>query len=58
MRAAGIRPDAMVEFFERVRRWRESDEGRKLGADIDIGIAFSSHPADDERIAYFRAASH
>jgi Zn-dependent protease with chaperone function len=57
MQAAGIRPDAMVEFFERVQRWKDSEEGRKLGADIDLGIAFSSHPADQERVAYFRAAS-
>jgi predicted Zn-dependent protease len=57
MMAAGLRPDAMVEFFERVQRWKDSDEGRKLGADIEMGIAFSSHPADAERIAFFRAAS-
>lgn len=57
MKAAGIRPDAMVEFFERAERWRQSEEGRKLGAGVDIGIAFSSHPADAERIAYFRGAS-
>jgi Zn-dependent protease with chaperone function len=57
MKAAGIRPDVMVEFFERVQRWRQSDEGRKLGADFDLGIAFSSHPADEERVAFFRAAS-
>ena len=57
MKAAGIRPDAMVEFFERVQRWKDSEEGRKLGADIDLGIGFSSHPADAERVAFFRAAS-
>lgn len=57
MKAAGLRPDAMVEFFERVQRWRHSAEGRRLGADADMGIAFSSHPADAERIAFFRAAS-
>jgi Zn-dependent protease with chaperone function len=57
MKAGGIRPDAMVEFFERAQRWRRSDEGRKIGAGVEIGIAFSSHPADAERIAFFRAAS-
>jgi predicted Zn-dependent protease len=57
MKAAGLRPDAMVEFFERIERWRKSDEGRQAGADFDPGIAFSSHPADAERIAFFRAAS-
>ena len=56
MRAGGIAPAAMVEFFERARAWRDSDDGRKLGAGFDPGIAFSSHPADAERIAFFREA--
>jgi Zn-dependent protease with chaperone function len=56
LRAAGIAPAVMVEFFERMERWRRSDEGRKHGADLDPGIAFSSHPADAERIAFFRGA--
>lgn len=57
LEAAGLRPAVMVEFFERVRDWRDGPEGRRLGADVDLGIAFSSHPADAERIAYFRNAS-
>ena len=56
LRAAGIAPSVMVEFFERMNGWRRSDEGRRQGADVDPGIAFSSHPADAERIAYFRNA--
>jgi Zn-dependent protease with chaperone function len=56
MKAAGLSPLAMVAFFERVRAWRDSDEGRRKGADFDPGIAFSSHPADEERIAFFRNA--
>lgn len=57
MKAAGVSPAAMVEFFERARAWRDSPQGRRLGADLDFGIAFSSHPADAERIAYFRNES-
>jgi Zn-dependent protease with chaperone function len=57
MKAAGLSPLAMVEFFERARAWRESEEGRRKGAGFDIGIAFSSHPADAERIAFFRDAA-
>jgi Zn-dependent protease with chaperone function len=56
MKAAGLSPLAMVEFFERARAWRDSDEGRRRGAGIDVGIAFSSHPADEERIAFFKNA--
>jgi Zn-dependent protease with chaperone function len=57
LKAAGLSPLAMVAFFERARVWRDSDEGRRKGADIDPGIAFSSHPADEERIAFFRDAA-
>ena len=57
MKAAGLSPAAMVEFFERARKWQLSDEGRKMGANVDLGIAFSSHPADAERIATFRDAA-
>ncbi|MGJ7509513.1 M48 family metallopeptidase [Variovorax sp. GT1P44] len=56
MRAAGIPPRAMVAFFEAVERWRETTH-RGAGGDGDvIGLAFSSHPATVERIAYFRDA--
>jgi Zn-dependent protease with chaperone function len=57
LRAAGISPAVMAEFFERMDGWRHSDEGRRQGADFDPGIAFSSHPADAERIAFFRRAA-
>lgn len=57
LRAAGIAPAVMAEFFERMDGWRRSDTGRKQGADFDPGIAFSSHPADAERIAFFRNAA-
>lgn len=56
MRAAGISPRVMIGFFEAVERWRA---GQKLaGQDDDvIGLAFSSHPATAERIAFFREAA-
>jgi Zn-dependent protease with chaperone function len=55
MRGAGIRPRTMVDFFEAVEAWR-ARQGRGKGEDDPIGIAFSSHPATAERIAYFRDA--
>jgi Zn-dependent protease with chaperone function len=55
MRAAGIPPRAMVAFFDAVERWRDSAQGG-AGKDDVIGLAFSSHPATAERIAYFRDA--
>ncbi|WP_076999873.1 M48 family metallopeptidase [Variovorax sp. KK3] len=55
MRAAGIHPRVMVGFFEAIERWRT--EQKRAGADDDaIGLAFSSHPATAERIAFFREA--
>lgn len=57
LRAAGLSPAAMVVFFDRIGQWKRSDEGRRTGAGLDLGIAFSSHPADEERIAFFRDAA-
>jgi Zn-dependent protease with chaperone function len=56
MRAAGIPPLTMVDFFEAVEQWRagRTRSGRDDGV---IGIAFSSHPATAERIAFFRQAA-
>lgn len=48
MRHNQIRPSVMAVFFQRLKANKPSGE--------DLGIAFSSHPADDERIAYFKAA--
>jgi predicted Zn-dependent protease len=56
LRAAGISPAVMAEFFERMDGWRRSEQAQGRSADFDPGIAFSSHPADAERIAFFRAA--
>jgi len=67
LNAAGISPSAMVTLFDKLeaRREAESKTGRtkykKSGAkdqESDVGhwlsIAFSSHPADAERIAFFQ----
>ncbi|MDM0106043.1 M48 family metallopeptidase [Variovorax sp. J22R24] len=56
MRAAGIPPRAMVSFFEAIERWRDTAHGGDRGDDDLIGLAFSSHPATAERMAYFRDA--
>lgn len=43
-----IKPSVMAVFFQRVKAAKPSGQ--------DLGIAFSSHPADAERIARFKAA--
>lgn len=48
MRHNQIKPSVMAVFFQRLKASRPSGE--------ELGIAFSSHPADDERIARFKAA--
>jgi Zn-dependent protease with chaperone function len=55
MKAAGISPDAMVRFFEKVaaERRKRPDGGEPSW----LGIAIASHPADDDRIRYFREAA-
>ena len=55
LRAAGRDPAAMVQLFERLAgRTKPGDgEGRAGG----LPIAFASHPADEERIRFFREAA-
>jgi Zn-dependent protease with chaperone function len=55
MQAAGISPRAMVGFFEAIERWRGEQQraGRDDGA---LGMAFATHPATAERIAFFKEA--
>lgn len=58
LRADGRSPAAMAAFFERFAQWRQQkghEKGRDDGGGL-LGIAFSSHPADAERIARFREA--
>lgn len=51
MRAAGLSPLAMVRFFEKMaQRERTSDWSA-------LGIAIASHPADAERVQFFRDAA-
>jgi Zn-dependent protease with chaperone function len=47
-RHGGVDPARIAVFFERIRK--------KYGADADspLAIAFSSHPGDGERIAFFK----
>jgi Zn-dependent protease with chaperone function len=54
LKAAGISPEVMVTFFERVAKWRKD---KKPDSGFDPGIALASHPADEERIAFFREAA-
>lgn len=65
MRANDIRPSVMVELFQRLASYRLAHESKGAASNADsdakanaapIGIAFSSHPADRERIARFKAA--
>lgn len=66
MRANGIHPSVMVVFFERMddhRRRQQDKTPNHADKDPDeapsnsvLGIALSSHPADTERVARFRAA--
>jgi Zn-dependent protease with chaperone function len=54
LRHAGLSPAAMLTLFERLAEHRR-DKG--LGAFGGLGIAISSHPADEERIRFFREAA-
>ncbi len=56
LRADGRSPAAMAIFFERFAQWRQ-ERGHGEESDSALGIAFSSHPADAERIARFRDAA-
>jgi predicted Zn-dependent protease len=57
LRATGRRPAAMVALFERLAAAR-APAGREQGqAGPALPIAFASHPADEDRIRFFREAS-
>lgn len=53
LRAAGLSPLAMVRFFEALAQEAGGEEKDESG----LAIAFSSHPADAERIRAFRDAA-
>lgn len=54
MRANGIAPDVMVSFFRAVEA-ANIEAGRP--ANGGLGIALASHPASEERIAFFKGAA-
>ncbi len=57
LQAAGRDPAAMVLLFERMAsRAKKAREADQPGDDA-LPIAFASHPADDERIRFFRDAA-
>jgi predicted Zn-dependent protease len=49
LKAAGLSPAAMVSFFEKLAE-------KNLGSSSGIAIAFASHPADAERVDFFKRA--
>jgi predicted Zn-dependent protease len=49
-RAPGLCPAAMVVFFDKLKE-------QKLASNGGMAIAFASHPADDERVNFFRQAA-
>lgn len=53
LRAAGISPQVMVVLFEKLA----AQHAEKNDPRDSLGIAFSSHPADAERIAFFEHAA-
>lgn len=60
LKAAGISPAVMVGFFEKMNaiRAEAGKSGDSVGSGANLlGIAIASHPADEERIAFFRAAA-
>lgn len=57
LRSAGLSPSAMVTFFEKIAEWRRTDKSADGGPAPALGIAIASHPADAERIRYFREAA-
>lgn len=57
LQANDIAPSVMVDLFERLHPRHKQPHGHDAPAEReDLGIAFSSHPADAERIALFKAA--
>jgi Zn-dependent protease with chaperone function len=65
LKGDGISPAVMVSFFERLAERDRPESGASAPAHSNdrprevpgLGIAIASHPADAERIAFFRAAA-
>jgi len=56
LRANGISPAVMIELFDRLAAAR-SAEGKAAPDQTEPGIAFASHPRDEERVKVFREAA-
>ena len=65
LKAAGISPKVMITLFDKLEAKRQGESPKKDAEHDDterqaartvswLGIAFASHPADAERIAFFR----
>ena len=60
LKAAGLSPAVMVAFFERMAEHGKSakkEGGEVAQADSNLGIAIASHPANEDRIRFFRDAA-
>jgi Zn-dependent protease with chaperone function len=65
LRAAKISPAVMVTLFEKLSENKEQEKEKKESKNPDkqnansswLGIAFSSHPASADRIAFFKQAA-
>lgn len=60
LRAAAISPDVMVTLFEKLEeKRRKADPDESLGSKQGswLGIAFASHPADADRVRFFKEAA-
>ena len=57
LRAAGLSPAVMVGFFEKMDALQRERSAAGGGDSWWLGIAIASHPADADRIAFFRAAA-
>lgn len=60
LKAAGISPAVMAGFFEKIAPRASQDgpaQGQSPRASPGLGIAIASHPADEERIRFFRDAA-
>lgn len=57
LRASGRSPAAMVVLFERLAQRRGAEGGADATADSGPPMALASHPADEERVRFFREAA-
>jgi Zn-dependent protease with chaperone function len=55
LRACGLSPGVMAEFFTLLRQPAKGEDDKRPPSSPGLGLA--SHPADDERIAFFRQAA-